>query len=95
MGIGFLQDENAWIFMPLQVSFEVSADGVHFEDAGVVKNRVDAHQSGVIIKDFKVENINKKVRYVHLVAKNRAVCPEWHKGYPNPSWIFTDEFWVK
>ena len=95
MGIGFLQDENAWIFMPLQVSFEVSTDGVHFEDAGVVKNRVDAHQSGVIIKDFKVENINKKVRYIHLVAKNRAVCPEWHKGYPNPSWIFTDEFWVK
>ncbi len=95
MGIGFLQDINAWIFMPLWVQFEVSTDGVQFDKAGKVDNAVDEHQGGVIIKDFVLQNVNQKVRYIHILAKNRAVCPDWHKGYPNPSWIFTDEFWVK
>jgi len=95
MGIGFLQDENSWIFMPQWVSFEISTDGEHYQKAGVVKNSIDEHQSGAIVKDFVLENVNKKVRYIHVVGKNRGICPEWHKGYPNESWIFTDEFWVK
>ncbi len=95
MGIGFLQDENAWIFMPLKVSFEISNDGKTFQKAGTVNNWVDPHAQGGIVKDFILKNVNKKARYIHVVAKNRAVCPKDHKGYPNPCWLFTDEFWVK
>ena len=95
MGIGFLQDENSWIFMPLKVTFETSLDGKTFHPAGTVANRVDEHQEGGITKDFVLKHVNKNVRYIRMVAKNRAVCPKWHKGYPNPAWIFTDEFWVK
>jgi len=95
MGIGFLQDENSWIFMPLKVTFEVSTDGKIFQHAGTVVNRVDEHKKGGITKDFVLTHVDKKIRYIHVVAKNRAICPKWHKGYPNPSWIFTDEFWVK
>lgn len=95
MGIGFLQDENSWIFMPLWVSFAVSDDGEHFTDVGRVVNSIDPRHDGAVIKDFVTKNVNRKVRYVHVIAKNRGVCPEWHKGYPNPSWIFADEFYVK
>ncbi len=95
MGIGFLQDQNSWIFMPLKVTFEVSTDGKTFYPAGTVVNRIDEHKKGGITKDFVLTHVDKKIRYIHLVAKNRAICPKWHKGYPNPSWIFTDEFWVK
>ena len=95
MGIGFLQDINSWIFMPEWVSFEVSTDGTNFQLLGKMSNRVGEHQDGTIVKDFVLKDINQRVRYIHLFAKNRGRCPEWHKGYPNPSWIFTDEFWVK
>lgn len=95
MGIGFLQDENSWIFMPLWVSFEVSADGINYQPVGKVNSMVDEHQNGAIVKDYILKDINREIRYVHVVAKNRGTCPEWHKGYPNKSWIFTDEFWVK
>ena len=95
MGIGFLQDENSWIFMPLWVSFEVSTDGVNYQPVGTVNSMVDEHQGGTIVKDFILKDINRNIRYIHVVAKNRGICPEWHKGYPNKSWIFTDEFWVK
>ncbi len=95
MGIGFLQDENSWIFMPQWVSFEVSEDGVNYQQAGKVKTMVDEHQTGTIVKDFVLKNVNRRVRYIHVFAKNRGTCPQWHKGYPNKSWIFTDEFWVK
>lgn len=95
MGISFLQDENAWIFMPLTVSFEVSFDGKTYEKAGTIKNRIDAHKKGVVVNDFVLKHVNKEIRYIHVIAKNRNSCPKWHKGYPNPGWIFADEFWVK
>ncbi len=95
MGTGFLQDENSWIFMPLKVSFEISMDGKTYQKAGTVNNWVDPYAQGGIVKDFVLKNVNKNARYIHVVAKNRAVCPKDHKGYPNPCWLFTDEFWVK
>ncbi len=95
MGIGFLQDENSWIFMPLKVTFEVSTDGKTFHKAGTVNNHIDYHKKGTITKDFELTHVNKKVRYIHIVAVNRAVCPKDHKGYPNACWLFADEFWVK
>ena len=95
IGIGFLQDQNAWIFMPLWVRFEVSNDGVHFKPVGEIQNTVDPKLSWVVVKDFKVDKVNKKARYVRVYAKNRGVCPSWHKGYPHKAWIFSDEIWIK
>lgn len=81
--------------MPEWVKFEVSKDGANFHEVGTIKNDVDEHEDGGIIKDFKVDFNKQKVKYIRVVAKNRGQCPQWHKGYPNPAWIFVDEIWWK
>jgi hypothetical protein len=95
VGAGFLQDENSWIFMPEWVTFEASTDSVHFKKLGTVKNNTDPKQSGGIVKDFSLRIPRQKIRYLHVVAKNRGICPDWHKGAGEPAWIMVDEIWVK
>ncbi len=93
IGAGFLQDMPSYIFMPLEVRFEVSAGGKTFEPAGTVKNNVDEHNPGRILKKFYSNTVDKPVRYIHIVAKNRKTCPDWHRGAGDKAWVFADEVW--
>ena len=93
IGAGFLQDQNSWIFMPEWVKFEISSDGEVFKEVGVVKNDIDEKTDGAIIKDFEVTFAKQKVKYIRVIAKNKEQCPAWHKGFPDPTWIFADEVW--
>ncbi|MCF6170718.1 MAG: GH92 family glycosyl hydrolase [Bacteroidales bacterium] len=95
IGAGFLQDQNSWIFMPEWVRFEVSADGKTFAPAGKISNKIDPRYEGSVIRDFVVDGVNKKIRFVRILAKNRGLCPAWHKGAGEPAWIFVDELWVE
>jgi predicted alpha-1,2-mannosidase len=95
VGAGFLQDENSWIFMPEKVRFQVSADGVKYQEAGLVYNPVDQKESGGIVHDFVVKGIDKKIRFIHVTATSSGACPDWHVGAGNPSWIFADEIWTR
>ena len=95
IGIGFLQDENSWIFMPLSVTIKGSVDGNNYKIIGIKKNKISPHKSGAIIKDFIINDINQQIRYIKITAKNRKLCPDWHKGAGKPAWIFTDEIWVE
>lgn len=88
--IGFLQDENSWIFMPLEVEFLVSEDGKTFKSAAKVANTISYKEKGVVLKDFGV-GINQNTRYIKVVAKSRGVCPAGHKGAGGKSWVFADE----
>ncbi len=93
IGSGFLQDQNSWIFMPGWVKFEISIDGKEFTEVGTIHNDVDEKADGSIMKDFVITFKKQKVRYIRVHAKNITKCPAWHKGHPNPSWIFVDEVW--
>jgi predicted alpha-1,2-mannosidase len=96
LGMGFLQDENSWIFMPEYVKFEISEDGKNFTKLNQINNTIDIKKTGGITKDFQIKLKKKtKVRYIRAFAKNRGNCPDWHKGAGNKSWIFADEVWVK
>ena len=33
----------------------------------------------------------KQVKAIRYTIKNQGVCPEWHLGAGNPTWIFLDE----
>jgi predicted alpha-1,2-mannosidase len=94
-GIGFLQDENSWIFMPEYVTFKGSVDGKKYFELGTVNNIISPKESGSVIKDFTIDNIKQPFRYLKITAKSPGMCPDWHKGAGNPCWIFTDEIWVK
>jgi hypothetical protein len=92
--IGFLQNNNAWVFMPEMVDFYVSMNGKDFQKTGTVKNEVSPKEPGTILKNFTVE-LSTKARYVRVVAINRGVCPDWHKGVGNKAWIFADEIVIE
>ena len=93
---GFLQDENAWIFMPSSVSFFTSKDGEKFEHAGTVETETPQRQEGKVLEYFKVTNA-EDIRYVKMIARSLMKCPDWHKGfeYDGNAWIFADEIIVE
>ncbi len=87
----FLQDENAWIFFPTEVQFEISNDGEHFIPAGAYPCRTAPTEKGVLQQDFQVALSGVKARYVRVVGVSPGQCPAWHKGAGYPCWIFVDE----
>lgn len=95
VGAGFLQDENSWIFMPEYVLFEGSTDGKKYHILGEIKNTISTKQSGGIIEDFEITGLNTSIRFIKVKAKSLGMCPSWHKGAGNPSWIFVDEIWAE
>lgn len=90
VSIGFLQDWNAWIFMPDWVDFYSSNDGENFKKLGRVVNKVDEQEPGVVLQDFTLKK-NTKTRYIKVVAKNRKFNPDWHRAPGDICWIFADE----
>lgn len=87
---GFLQDWNAWIFMPESVTYYGSDDGVNFTNLGVVLNSVDEKEADVVLQNFTLKT-NIKNRYIKVIAKNRKYNPEWHRAPGDICWIFADE----
>ncbi|MEI7662284.1 MAG: discoidin domain-containing protein, partial [Bacteroidota bacterium] len=95
LSIGCLQDQGAWIFMPAEVTFWISDDGINFTLAGNIKNDVDEKADGAITREFSVKLKGNKTRYIKILAKNRGICPEWHPGAGSKAWLFADEITVE
>jgi hypothetical protein len=95
LAAGFLQDQNSWIFMPRGVRFETSIDGTRFEPAGEVPNDIDERADGVVRHDYAVTITPRRARYIRVHATAPVMCPPWHKGAGNRSFIFADEIVVE
>lgn len=91
LGCGFLQDQNSWIFMPRAATFATSLDGVAFTPVGRADNTVDEHADGVVTQDLSVAFAPRKARYLKVQGIAPVMCPGWHKGAGNRSFIFADE----
>ncbi|MEI6060440.1 MAG: GH92 family glycosyl hydrolase [Bacteroidota bacterium] len=94
-GAGFLQDINAWIFMPSQLEFFVSDNGTDYRSIVVVKNDVPKEKEGTILKTFEIQVDPVNARYVKVIASNIGNCPPGHKGQGGPAWMFADEVIIK
>lgn len=95
LSIRFLQDINAWIFMPEQVEFYISDNDKTYIPVGTVKNTVAQDDWDVQIKDFKINVYPKKTRYIKIIGRNIGICPEEHKAAGYKAWIFADEITIK
>ncbi len=92
LSAGFLQDQKRWIFLPLEVSFYISDDGQNFNLVDSVKNEISPENEEALIKDFEsLPDELLHARYVKVKGENMKVCPAWHPGAGDPSWIFADE----
>ena len=92
---GFLQDNNAWIFLPTEVVFSISGDGVQFSSVGVERNKVPPERNGAFISSASVKLQNATARFIRVKAINMKICPSWHKGAGGPAWVFADEITVE
>jgi predicted alpha-1,2-mannosidase len=91
-GAGFLQDINSWVFMPSQLEFLVSENGVDYKSAVVIRNNILQDKEGVILKTLVTKtNAATKARFVKVIATNIGNCPPGHKGNGGPAWMFVDE----
>ncbi len=91
----FLQDINAWIFMPLSVEFSLSKDGNQFREVGKVLSRVSERQDGAMVEPVGIQVKPQQARYIRVTATNRKTCPNWHKGAGGSAWIFADEIVIE
>ena len=91
-GAGFLQDINSWIFIPSQLEFLVSENGVDYKSAVVIRNNVPQDKEGTILKTLVTKTTSAtKARFVKVIATNIGNCPPGHKGNGGPAWMFSDE----
>ena len=95
LSVRFIQDANAWIWLPTAVEFSVSADGRVFEPVGLVFPRTPPERTGIVIEDFRYEIAPRNIRFVKARTKSFLQCPPWHKGAGGKAWIFADELVIE
>lgn len=93
--VGTLQSNGAHVFIPKQVVVMGSSDGALYQKLGTLNHTIDPLNKELIIHDFKLENINKEVRYLKVIAQNLGRCPKGHKSEGQKAWIFLDEIIVE
>jgi hypothetical protein len=94
IAIGCLQQQGSWIFLPTEVKFIVSSDGINWKTVGNQSNAVKQKES-VVARDFSTAVKDVSARYVRVAAKNVGTCPPWHPGAGDKAWLFVDEVVVE
>jgi len=90
----FTQDIRSWIWYPENVTYYYSNNGIDWVLIETVENKIAIDDYNNSIQKLTT-NQPFKARYVKVVAKNRGVCPEWHLGKGNTTFIFADEIEIK
>jgi len=85
---------NAWIFLPTHVEFQVSNDGEFWTTAADIYHDIPLKEKAQMIRTFS-SKVQIEARYVRLIGYNLGVNPEWHDSPGLPSWLFCDEFIVR
>lgn len=91
----FYQYNNSWIFLPSDMSVEVSTNGNDWNEWGKAKNNIDPRQRGHFIYTMRIEHPEESFRYLKIKVKNIMKVPEWHEAAGSDAWIFIDEIIVK
>jgi hypothetical protein len=96
ISIGALQDIKSWIWFPKNVKISVGVNQHGFKELASIKNDFPDNEFGAFTKEFgKQLETPIKIRYIKIEAENYGVCPEWHLGNGNPTWLFFDEITVE
>ncbi|HEX2901468.1 MAG TPA: GH92 family glycosyl hydrolase, partial [Bacteroidia bacterium] len=94
--MGFLQDIGSWIWLPKQMDYFLSQDGIAFEKLGSIRPKASDQDDKAQVEVFGGK-LTKPLpaRYIKLKAQNYGQCPPWHLGAGGNAWIFADEIVVE
>lgn len=88
--VGFLQDQLRWIFLPEEIDFYTSVDGMEYMKIHSSVCDSTRRDQSVIKKYVKADYPGLTTRHIRIHAMNRSL-PEWHTAAGKPGWLFTDE----
>ncbi len=95
ISVQFLQDVPRWIFLPLWVEFSLSEDGRRYESIARIPSPISTRETGPLIHNFATQMGDAQARYIRISARNRGVCPPWHRGAGGDALLFADEVIVR
>lgn len=90
----FLQNQQAWIFLPAKTEIAISENGKDYKVVNISKQKTEISFK-TDIKETTVIFKKRQVRYIRIHAENIGVCPAWHRGAGSKAWLFADEIIVK
>ena len=94
IGIGLLQDQKSWVFLPTEVTVAWSTNKRQWSSS-TITHTVDPKAEGGIATELWTEALGKKARYISIVATSFGPCPDWHPGKGGSTWIFADEVLIE
>lgn len=95
LGLSCFEDTRSWIWIPSQVEFFTSNDGLHYTSQGVVKTTSPTQVELIKTEEMKL-TIGKECRYIKVIAKPAFdSIPNWHLGAGGKPWIFADEIIIE
>lgn len=94
LSAGFVQEIRSWIWMPKDVVFSVSDDGINFRQVLRIENDVPYDDYEIYLRDYG-GRVNVTAKYVKVTASNFGTIPQWHLGAGNDAYIFIDEVIIR
>ena len=91
VSVGFYQYNNSWIFLPTELSIEVSNDGKEYICISKIKNEVSPKKRGQFTHQLTADFNKQEINYLRVTAKNIGQCPDWHEASGSNAWLFVDE----
>jgi len=93
---GFLEDADAYVFLPTSVSFSVWEEGEesltsHISTWHPPMARSRRGSEGHISRPCPTS----PARLSGVKAKNIGICPDWHMGRGDKAWLMIDEILVE
>jgi len=95
VNMNFLKAVNSWVFLPVEIIVEVSKDGKTFHKVGSARGDISDENYLVKSVPFSIKFNPIEVQFLKVTAISLKRCPEWHRGFGNPSWIFIDELIIE
>ena len=95
ISMNFYQYINSWIVLPKYISIMSSKDSINWEKSEKIKSFGNIKKRGKFIKKASFKNLELKVRYLKIFAKNIKKLPSWHEAAGSESWLFIDEIIVE
>ena len=86
-----IQDIRPWIWLPENVQYFTSTDGINYELLETVTHDTPEDQYEKSVHRFTT-NTEAKARYLMVRANPRGKIPDWHLGAGNNRWTFVDEW---
>ncbi len=93
--VSLLHSTGSWIFLPLNLSCELSIDGENYKEIGSDDYSEIANKPGKFIKEGSITFNPQQAQFIRIKAKSMRVNPDWHSSSGGKNWIFIDEIIVE